>query len=210
MIKPENKIQWTYQSATAQEVKERYDQWAPDHDREMREVHGAPKRTLIIQEVVKVLPKEARILDAGVGTGLIGEELYQLGYHNLEGLDISEGMLAEARKKNVYTKLHTGILGEKLNFSDDTFDGIVLSGVFTYGHAPSSSLDELVRITKPGGYLIFTIRPDYYETSDIKEKLATFERNRIWQFVTNEVIFQAAPQSDPDLYLQVWVYKVTD
>jgi len=41
----------------------------------------------------------APLLDAGAGTGLIGEWLGIIGYPHVEALDISEGMLAEAAKK---------------------------------------------------------------------------------------------------------------
>ena len=39
------------------------------------------------------------LLDAGVGTGLIGSWLGIVGYPHVEGLDISEGMLAVAARK---------------------------------------------------------------------------------------------------------------
>ena len=31
--------------------------------------------------------------------------------------------------------------------------------------------DELVRVTLPGGYIVFRLRPDVYESSGFKEKL---------------------------------------
>ena len=36
------------------------------------------------------------------------------------------------------------------------FRAVVCTGVFTPGHAPPESLDELVRVTEPGGVLIFS------------------------------------------------------
>jgi SAM-dependent methyltransferase len=118
-------------------------------------------------------------------------------------------MLAEARKKNVYTVLYQQILGESLDiFSTNTFDAIVGVGIFTPGHAPSSAFDELVRITKPGGYIIFTMRPDYYESSDFKEKLPALERTGQWKQVEITEPFQVMPKGEPDVYLQVRVYQV--
>jgi SAM-dependent methyltransferase len=40
----------------------------------------------------------ARILDAGCSTGLVGEELFRLGYRNLVGLDYSADMLERANQ----------------------------------------------------------------------------------------------------------------
>jgi ubiquinone/menaquinone biosynthesis C-methylase UbiE len=111
----------------------------------------------------------------------MGKWLHEESYHNLVGIDLSEGMLAEAQKKNVYTELHQMILGEPLDFPNHAFDAVTACGVFTYGHAPSSSFDELIRVTKPKGYIIFTLRPDFYENSDFKEKMADLETQGKWK-----------------------------
>ena len=46
--------------------------------------------------------KDIKILDAGAGTGIIGEMLVQQGYRNIDALDISEEMLNLAKQRNVY------------------------------------------------------------------------------------------------------------
>ena len=46
--------------------------------------------------------KDIKILDAGAGTGIIGEMLVQRGYRNIDALDISEEMLNLAKQRNVY------------------------------------------------------------------------------------------------------------
>ena len=64
----------------------------------------------------KVFPAEnksrIRIIDAGAGTGLVGEALAKLGYTNMDALDISQEMLDEAEKKKVYTKFICAPLNE--------------------------------------------------------------------------------------------------
>jgi len=44
------------------------------------------------------------VLDLGAGSGAIGKKLNELGFASLHALDISNGILDEARKKN-YTKI---------------------------------------------------------------------------------------------------------
>ncbi|WP_200817758.1 hypothetical protein, partial [Calothrix rhizosoleniae] len=39
-------------------------------------------------------------------------------------------------------------------------------GVFTSGHVPPTALEELIRITNPGGLLLFSTRKSYYDNSD--------------------------------------------
>ena len=51
------------------------------------------------------VPRHARVLDAGAGTGLVGEALSELGYNQLFAMDLSQGMLEEARKKDIYLEL---------------------------------------------------------------------------------------------------------
>ena len=59
-----------------------------------------------IKQVFQVKAKdEIKIIDAGAGTGLMAVELIKLGYTNLHALDISQEMLNEAKKKNLYKKI---------------------------------------------------------------------------------------------------------
>lgn len=204
-----DKIQWVYSSQNNEELAQRYNQWAEDYERDLTENFGRPQREPIVDLTIKYVPKNAQILDAGVGTGIMGQSLYKEGYSNLIGIDLSQGMLAEAQKKNVYTELHQMILGEPLDFPNDAFNAVTACGVFTYGHAPSSSFDELIRVTKPTGYIIFTLRPDFYESSDFKEKMTDLETQGKWQLTELGEKYQAEPQGQPDLYLQTWVYQIS-
>ena len=151
----------------------------------------------------------ARVLDAGAGTGLVGVELYRLGYRDPVGIDLSEDMLAQARAKGVYSELHKMELGEPLDFPSDSFDATICVGVFTLGHAPASSLDELVRVTRPGGFVVFTIRPDVYENDGFKEIQENLVSAGRWKLVEVTEEFQALPRGEPEVQHQVWLYQVT-
>ena len=84
-------------------------------------------------------------------------------------------MLEIARHRGCYDDLQQAVLGETLPWPDDHFAAFISAGVFTQGHAPSSSLDELVRITRPGGYAIFNIRQSVFEDYGFADKLAEQE-----------------------------------
>ena len=149
-MKGHDRVQWIYSSKDNEELEERYDQWAKDYDTDLDEEFGwlGPQRA--VDFFTRYVPREARVLDAGAGTGLVGELLAKQGYNDLVAMDLSAGMLEEARRKNVYREFHQMVMGETLDFSTDSFDALISVGVLTVGHAPASSLDELVRITKPG------------------------------------------------------------
>ena len=44
----------------------------------------------------------------------------------------------------------------------NTYDGVISTGVFVEGHVQMESLFELIRITKPGGYIVYSLYdPEY-------------------------------------------------
>jgi predicted TPR repeat methyltransferase len=208
-IKPEDRADEMYTCQDSRELAAKYDEWSENYDRELKAAFDYTAPSIAIDALVKYLRPQSRILDAGVGTGLVGELLREQGYSNLEGMDISAGMLAKAKAKNIYTNLSQEVMGEPLGFATNSFDGVVSVGTITFGHAPVGSFDELARVTKPGGYLIFTLRPDFYETGGAKEKLKELEQENQLQFVEVGERFKPLAKVEPDIEFQVWVYKVT-
>ena len=208
METPVNKrVEWVYSAKTNRELCDRYDQWAQDYERNLTETFGRPQREPIVDLTLKYVSKDAHILDAGAGTGTLGQWLYDEGYRHLVAIDLSPGMLAEAQKKQVYQQLSPMVLGDPLNFKTATFDAITACGVFTYGHAPSRAFDELIRVTKPGGYLIFTLRPDFYEHSDFKLKMADLVHQSRWTLTEQGAPYLAEAKGETNLYLQTWVFQ---
>ncbi len=147
-----------YAAASPDEVAQHYDAWAETYDAEMA-ANGYRHPSVCLALLARHLPKGAGpILDAGAGTGLIGEWLGTLGYPVAEALDLSEGMLAVARRKGVYRALHRAALGGALPFADGAFAAVVSAGVFTTGHVGAEALDELIRIVAPGGVIVMTVK----------------------------------------------------
>lgn len=200
--------QWVYAASNFEELAERYDQWAQDYDHDLEEVFGSvgPQRTVDI--FVKYVSTDAKILDVGAGTGLVGELLYQQGYHHLDALDISLKMMEEARKKEVYTLFYQDTLGQPLALETNSYQAVIAKGVFAPGHAPSSAFDELIRITKPGGIIVFTLRADYYESSEFSEKQNALEAAGRWQKLEKTAPFAMWPKATEKLFYNVWVYTV--
>lgn len=203
-----DRVQWVYASENNRQLEERYDQWAQEYDDDLTDDFGyvMPRMTAEIFE--RFVSKDAKVLDAGAGTGLVGVELNRLGYSDIEAMDMSRGMLDTAGAKRVYGALHQMVMGEPLGFETNRYDATIGVGVLTLGHAPASSLDELVRVTKQGGYIAFTLRPDVYEQNGFREKQEQLVTDGKWELaeVTDE--FHGMPKGEPDVLFQVWVYKV--
>ena len=100
------------------------------------------------------------------------------------------------------------VMGETLEFSAGVFDAVISVGVFTVGHAPANSLDELVRITRAGGHIVFSLRPDVYLDSGFKEKQEALAAAGKWRLVEEGEEFQPLPKGEPEVLHQVWVYQV--
>jgi phosphatidylethanolamine/phosphatidyl-N-methylethanolamine N-methyltransferase len=97
------------------------------------------------------------VLDVGVGTGL--ELPYFSASTRLVGIDLSEPMLREARKRVLGHPLPqvAGLLAmdaTRLAFPDGTFDAVVAPYVMTVVPDPHGTLDELARVLKPGGEIV--------------------------------------------------------
>ncbi|MDY7008545.1 MAG: class I SAM-dependent methyltransferase [Cyanobacteriota bacterium] len=203
------KVNQVYNSNNNQELTKNYDIWADEYEQDLigNSDYLSPEK--VADFVLKYVPRSGKILDAGSGTGLAGKVLYDNGYTNLVAIDISEGMLNKARQKNIYTELYKQVLGETLDFPTNFFNAVISVGVFTYNHAPSSAFDELIRITKPGGYIIFTMRPDFYEMNqDFQRKMTVLESSGQWQFLERGQKYYSHPNTNLDTILEVWTYQI--
>lgn len=154
-----------YGAKRPEEVASLYDEWADTYDAAMSAA-GYRHPTICLALLARHLPcGSAPVLDAGAGTGVLGEWLSIIGYPRIEALDISAGMLAVAARRNVYDALHQHALGSTLPFGDGHFAGIVSAGVFTAGHVGPEGLDELVRICRPGGVIVLTVKETLWQES---------------------------------------------
>lgn len=152
-----------YGAGSVEEVAALYDRWAEGYDAEMSAA-GYRHPSIALALMARHLPRGAApLLDAGAGTGLLGEWLGILGWPEVEALDISEGMLAVAARRGVYRALHRLALGGPLPFADGHFAAVVCAGVFTTGHVGAEGLDELVRVCRPGGVLVLTVKTTLWD-----------------------------------------------
>lgn len=204
---PEKRVRWVYAAKNNQELAERYDDWAKEYEVNLLGAfdYTAPEKMLTY--FTKYVASAARILDAGAGTGLVGKLLYEQGYRNLVALDLSKGMLDEAEQKNVYVELKQGVLGEPLDFPTAAFDAVVSVGVFTLGHAPVRAFPELIRLTKPGGYIVFSLNSALVD--DFKPELEALEEAGQWTLLEMSEKFYPMLGGEPEVALQGLVYRVT-
>jgi predicted TPR repeat methyltransferase len=179
----------TLHSAGRGELESIYEDWADQYEQDVIGLIGYIGHTIATELLLKYLDDpQARILDAGCGTGLVGETLSQKGFGNVFGVDFSQAMLDQASAKGIYQSLELTDLTKDFVFKDNSFDAIVCAGTFTCGHVGPDTLREMVRTTKTGGYISFTVREQEWDSAPYAEvigKLAELGKwRRIEQYFT--------------------------
>ncbi len=202
------RIQRVYDSKDYEELTSEYNVWASEYDADLQSLGFSGPRAGAQTLAKYVADKEAKVLDAGAGTGMVGEELASLGFKRITALDLSPMMLMTANDKFVYEELVVGELGKPLGFETGQFAGTTCIGTLTFGHAPPESLDELVRVTKAGGTVVFSMRTDFYTEGGFDVKQAALEEAGKWRLVERGEPFQPMPNGEPDIWYEIWAYEV--
>ena len=170
-----------YQLNTAGEVLKYYKNWTrkKKFNKDMVDWnYTAPKNavSLIKKYAVK---KNIKILDAGCGSGLVGIEMKKNGYTNIDGVDLSQDMI-NLIPKGVYKNLEVANLNKPLKFENYKYDVVICVGTFTYGHVKNHALDEFIRITKPNGFVCFTVNEGIYKDYCFDKKIEELSKNKNW------------------------------
>ncbi|MEA2479152.1 MAG: hypothetical protein QOJ07_1074 [Thermoleophilaceae bacterium] len=99
------------------------------------------------------LPRDARILDAGCGSGRTLDELADYG--SVSGVDMSWDAVAAARSRG-HEEVRLGRI-EQMPFEDARFDLVTCLDVIEHTADDLCTLRELRRVTRPGGLLLVTV-----------------------------------------------------
>jgi len=200
-------LERVYDAPSAAENRRIYDDWAESYDADVSSggYSYAPMAAGLFGR--HVAPGETPVLDAGCGSGLIGATLARLGYANLAGIDLSDGMLQAAARKGVYRDLRRRALGEPLDFGDGAFQAVVCTGVFTPGHAPPESLDELVRVTAPGGALVFCCTEAALSEGGFGARIDAISAAGLWARIDTAGPVVALPQAAIRHEAMFFVYR---
>ena len=119
-MKQDGELGEVYAAETSEELAAVYDRWSDGYDRYMNEGgyrHPAVCAALIARYISNL---QAPLLDAGVGTGLVGELLSLLGYQKLIGIESSKKALDN--KEKFFKKMQVKFNNNKLIFSENIID----------------------------------------------------------------------------------------
>ncbi|MBV9067049.1 MAG: methyltransferase domain-containing protein [Methylobacteriaceae bacterium] len=139
-----------------------FDQYAPHFEEHLVDGLGYRAPALLRNAVVEVCARTdrpmrfGRALDLGCGTGLAGAA-FRDRVDYLEGVDLSPGMLAQARAKSIYDALHIGEAEEQLRaVGTRSFDLILASDVVAYIGDLAAVFMQIARVLASAGLFAFT------------------------------------------------------
>jgi len=206
MVSDNKTLDKVYTAQNHEDLMDAYKDWAADYDADTVGSFGYVAHIATAKALEKAMEnRDCRILDAGCGTGLVGEVLQEMGYTNMDALDYSQEMLEEARTKKVYREHMQADLSKPLDIQDNAYDAIVCTGTFTYGHVDAKAFDELVRITKPEGVIVFTIRDGAYQDYGYRKRMIDLERGDAWELLS---MYDEDYLKNEDVTCKMCTYKV--
>jgi ubiquinone/menaquinone biosynthesis C-methylase UbiE len=107
----------------------------------------------------KVVPlARGRVLEIGIGTGLNLEHYDKARIEKIVGLDPGVEMHPRARERSRRAQLDVELVGlsaERIPYDDGSFDTVVVTFALCTIADPRAALQEMRRVLRPGGTLIF-------------------------------------------------------
>jgi predicted TPR repeat methyltransferase len=160
-------------------VRELFDQYAPAFDVALQEKLNYRAPALLRAAVDTACKEHGRpirfgsMLDLGCGTGLAGEA-FRSCVDRLVGVDLSPGMIAEAKRKTFYDRLAVAdmiaFLAEE-GAGEVQYHLAVAADVFVYAGDLAPVVTGIARILLPRGLLAFTVESHGGEGVILGEKL---------------------------------------
>lgn len=158
-----------------------YDDWSQDYDEHLQAEFGYISPAVAAAELAQNLERrDIELIDFGCGTGLVGEALVEQGFINVDGADISTGMLEQARAKGVYRNLICVDLTARLPLDDVRYDAGLCVGSMGAGHVGAQHLAEMLRPIRPGGLFVLTMNGTYYESGEFERAFRELEEHGLW------------------------------
>jgi predicted TPR repeat methyltransferase len=138
-------------------VRALFDHYPADYDQHMAgNLHyRAPERiAALLRE--KFPDRRFNLLDLGCGTGFVGACLGRSKGHII-GVDLSQPMLDQAARRGVYARLHhVNLLDALAETPGDLYEAMTCADVLPYVGDLTPMLPNVLRVLKPGGWLLVT------------------------------------------------------
>lgn len=195
MDKPD--LSGAYALSGPDSVRALYADWADSYDEDFAQGMDYRLPAETAAAFLRAGPPEGALLDVGAGTGLLAAALRGLGHQGpIDAMDLSDAMLARARRKGIYRNLIAADVTKPLPCGG--YAGITSSGTFTHGHVGPEALGPMLDALIPGAIVAISVNQGIWDSLGFAEAFATLG-NRITGLDQREVAIygQAALSRDP-------------
>jgi len=134
-----------------------YDQWANSYETDLVNDLGYVAHIDAASIFSKVFGDTgASVLDVACGTGLVGEELKNLGYTNVDGTDFSQEMLKVSDDRKVYQRLFQHDFTASA-VEQGIYDALICVGMFAFSLPKICHMIHVINMVSPGGLCVITV-----------------------------------------------------
>ncbi|KAL8598203.1 hypothetical protein ACOMHN_043274 [Nucella lapillus] len=155
-------------TVTEEHVIQCYDQWAKEGSYEKSvDLHAYGALNVLEETMGRLYPgkmADVTLMDVGACTGLSGQRLHKMGFTQVDALDPSSESLRVAGEKGVYrTLFNLPMTDQPLDIPENSYDGITVVGATGPKHLPLGAFTEMIRLVKPGGFIVNLSRVEYLD-----------------------------------------------
>lgn len=151
-----------YNLSSPDAVKDLYRAWAQSYDTGFGEAQGYQLPFEVAKAYVAA-GGAGPVLDVGAGTGLVGGALQHLNVGPVDGIDLSEEMLAVAAAKGCYRDLDARDITQTIDLPGAPYQGIVSAGTFTLGHVGPDALQNLLPLAGRGAVFVISVNVAHFD-----------------------------------------------
>lgn len=201
----QDRVSWVIRAPDNAELRRRYDLWAQQYDQDVGNIEDylAPRELVAVAS--RTYDTSARIMDAGAGTGLVGQSMKDAGFETLIAADYSEEMLRIAATKGIYEEIHQCDFSAETDMPPASFDGVITCG--TTSQVPSASLREYARLVRPGGKIVFAAATDAWNDCGYAAVFSELEAAGDISLLSRGEAFQMMPTTEPQFYCEILVIE---
>ncbi len=148
-----------------------YDDWAGTYDTEHAQKTGYVYPDAVACRFLELAgPEDSPVADLGCGTGLAGLAFADLELA-IDGFDVSQGMLDQARAKGVYRHLRQADLTNGRNMPRGEYRGLISCGTFTVGHLGPDDLRKSLVMAREGALCVIGVNAKHFDEGRFSELL---------------------------------------
>ena len=200
-----------YQLTDSDSHRAYYDSWSPSYNSDFADPSGyiLPQQ-LVPKFLERAGSEDSPVLDIGCGTGLVGMAFADSSI-TIDGMDISNGMLSEAKRTGAYRDLFQADLTDTSTLPKGRYGGLVSCGTFTIGHLGPDYLESTLQMARPGALCAIAVNQSHFEAERFSSSLDQLVHQAAVTQLTKHVvpIYQNGENSAASINLAVVVVMRT-